>query len=366
MKKKVYILLLLLSFVVNFYFYKGIIFLVPILLMNFNNVLKESLFDLSLIFFYFFLSFLGLFLNSDFNTYFIFVFTPIIFFLASKSISNFIIEEKTFFILSLFIILSVFVLSNFLLNRDGLLSFSIEDNLYYSSRVENYQNEIVSSGKKMNTTLIAPWLSICFSICLVLFKSISRWFFIFATLFLFLIFLSLTRSQIFISFFILFVFLIKERLLNFRILLFSLLFFLIIFFNFETYEYYSVIQNRFQDDIGRWDIWELGFDNFNFFIGKGHTFFYDKYGFSTHNDIIGQLVSIGIFASIFFYLFLYLSFTKLIVSKYFKEKNSLFILFFLIFIVYFFTGLVEQINYSNIQMVNLLFICCGVLSNIKK
>ncbi len=94
--------------------------------------------------------------------------------------------------------------------------------------------------------------------------------------------------------------------------------------------------------------------------GYGHDFVHSHIGYSTHNEYLGQAVSVGLLAAFLYYAFILISALKRYTV--FKKSSNVAIwneIALYLLIVYFINGLTEQISAGNRVWVALLFMAIG-------
>lgn len=226
-----------------------------------------------------------------------------------------------------------------------------------------------------NTTMSVYFLTIC-AICLILYNQKGYRFFIYTFMVVsFLIFLLNTRSAyiaLTLIVFIQFIYVQKSTSRKtFNILATLIFLFVFIFLFVQMYQDYFVGQLGRLTEEGlerslerRYQLyWIVAWDMFqrNIF-GHGHRLFFEMNEGSVHNDYLGQLVSVGVFASFFYFLFLVVTLInsfRLMRVDHEKIQFASSLVFYSI-VTYLILSLTEQIVFSAKEWIYLKYLFIGI------
>lgn len=315
--------------------------------------------------------------DSITNDYFLIVIMP---FLAYSLTSSIFIDTNNNRI-KLYFCFFLFIYSVLLIFRDtaGNFTISLSENIFASQRMiddTNFSNDEKRFFK--NATNISPWLLTFFIFSLCLYEIKKRFIYLIPIILsVFFIIISNTRSAIFIVLLILTIdrFFIgnTKKLRNFLIfiLLINVFILLIPFFiesnligEFQMDRFNELFDDKSSFGIGQREFFwaftinEIGKD----FIGYGHSYIYSKIGYTAHNDYLGQIVSVGIISSIFYFIFIIKQFLKNMSKirdftnkEEFWNKVSLYMS-----LSYLIISFTEQVSYANKLWITLLFLILGI------
>src|SRR5690606_22357318 len=98
------------------------------------------------------------------------------------------------------------------------------------------------------------------------------------------------------------------------------------------------------------------------FFGYGHNYIYEKIGYTTHNDYLGQVVSVGLFPAILFFMFIirYLLKNMKTMNSGYRENIYWNKVSFYMILTYLIISFTEQVSYANKMWITLLFFIIGI------
>jgi hypothetical protein len=282
----------------------------------------------------------------------------------------------------LLLIVFVYSILSFFREADGSFSLSLTNNIYLNQRTveDNQLTEDIRFFR--NATLMSLWLvtTFVFSLCLYN-NNKNRIYFIIMVVMAMLIFLSNTRSAIGATIVIIVInhFYVKRYgfngIVKLSIVIIPLLFLTINYlgsnFTFQQERLMEIFVDSESRGLGYRSTvyWSLALFLFiQNFWGYGHLYVIENYGFSTHNEILGQLVAVGLFPTILLFVFifyhLYLNYKKSInnnINNTIWSELSLYLI-----IAYFIVGITEHISLGNYYWVAIMFYVIGCSKTIHK
>ena len=315
--------------------------------------------------------------NSNANDYFLIVIMPFLAYSLTSSISIDLNNNR----IKLYFCFFLFIYSALLIFRDsaGNFTISLSENIFAGQRMiddTNFTNEEKRFFK--NATNISPWLLTFFIFSLCFYEIKKRFIYLIPVILsIFFIFLSNTRSAIFIVLLILVIdrffigkttklrnFLILILLINVFILLIPFFIELNLIGGFQMDRFYELFDDKSSFGLGQREFfWAFTVNEISKdFIGYGHSYIYSKIGYTAHNDYLGQIVSVGIISSILYFIFIIKQFLKNMSrtngftnKQVFWNKVS-----FYMSLTYLIISFTEQVSYANKLWITLLFMILGI------
>jgi O-antigen ligase len=284
-------------------------------------------------------------------------------------------NDRIIFVLLCLLLIAIF----FFVFRDLQNNFTFQISklriLHRGIVVTNDSNVIDSFFLQNNTTMSVYFLMLC-AVCMILYYQRNNYVYMFIFIVIsFFIFVLNTRSAYLALFLITVIhfFVVKNSFTAKTVssLIAFLMLAIIIYLFIESYSQYFARQLIRLTDTGfersletRYELywlvaWEMFHENI---FGYGHRLFFEKYGGSIHNDYLGQLVSVGFFASILYYSFLI--YTLILSFQLMKKEDekihvSSGIIFYSI-IIYFVVSLTEQLTFSANEWIYLKYLLVGI------
>ncbi len=300
---------------------------------------------------------------SDYVTIVIF---PIAMLFAASSITTSSLTIVKFLLGIVFI----FSILSFFRDVNGNFTFSLSQNIYMHQRQTDKDLFIEPSLFFRNATLVSIWLVTSFIISSSLYNYTKNKFYLLILLISFaMVFLSNTRTALGICIIIQIINLILNKQKTLLLLLcisVPVLFLLVLslgsFYQLQVDRFYQLFDSSSSYGLGdRTDFWNYTIDLIERNIwGYGHLYVIKRLGFSTHNEYLGQAVSVGLLAAGVYFIFIFVSFFKRYVSlKRYGNASIWNEITFYLLIVYLVNGLTEQISTGNRYWMALLFMCLG-------
>jgi hypothetical protein len=318
--------------------------------------------------------------NSIFDRTIIFyAILPLTFYILGRKYS--VMQNKLNLIIFLLSIFTIFSISRFFINIDGSFSFSLASNFYFMTRTGIVQSRLVDDIINVNHIHLSLWVTSSMVMTLSLFILSQKKIYILLLVFLYLIIIVLgSRTSFFsitlIIFLNLYIFYGSKKPARFFALL--VLLFAVLYFMASNIHYFQVVFNRFQQlsfEAGsaqayglnvRYEThWILAYNTFIENIwGRGYLYFIQlHHGRSTHNEYLGQLISVGLFPTILYYLFMAIRLRDLFVLFLRRSLNIEELVALNLILLYLINGITEQIYVGNTLWISYFFFVLGILTN---
>ena len=319
-----------------------------------------------------------LYSGEGYKYYFIYVLSPIFYYYSTKIFHN---NDEIWKVIKLFFAVFVFyAFQLFFRDVNGQLSFDFSQNVYYLTRnYVVYRSEIDDSI--MNATNLSLLL---LTIPLILITAREKLnirpiisIVIIGTS-IFTLFVVSSRMAI-IALFVVVVnhYVLRKGVKKSRNIVLGTVFLFILFLVLINFEYTRTAINRFQElsfRAGRNEMYGLSGRQYywaiavielsNNWLGYSHLYFLHKYEMSTHNEILGQLLAIGIFGTLAYYVIVFTMWLRIRRMPYHDDHFGILrSLGINLTIAYLIVGLTENITIANTFWLFFLFFVYGICNN---
>ena len=307
-------------------------------------------------------------LNNQLPNYFEIVVSPVVFYVTASAM-------KTDGVKALKMLLPFLLLYSalvFFRDVSGNFSLSITDNVFMHQRLADTPEATDPGASKFfkNATLVAIWPLTAFVVSMCLYNSSKKWLYL-AVMFgsFIMIFLTNTRTALGVAIIVMSINLVLNKqwvILRLMLLAIPILIVVVLslgnLYQSQIERFNNLTEGNSSYGLGnRTTYWHYTLNLIDKSIwGYGHDYVHSHIGFSTHNDYLGQAVSVGLLAAVCYYAFILFSLYKRY-SYLKKYKNGPIwneIAFYLL-IVYLISALTEQISLGNRAWIALLFIALG-------
>jgi hypothetical protein len=338
-------------------------------LIIYNNKVNFNSEDVLISFYFLLASLLYLYLDINIKDYLSIIFFPVAIYFTVKSIK----AESTNVVILLLISVFIYSILMFFRDADGNLNFSLSQNVYMSEREIDETADTAGRFFK-NATLVSIWLVTAFVISLSLYNYTKKRIFLPCMLAAFiLVFLSNTRTALGCVIVIIFLnsIIYKQRkILRFMIIAVPIAYILTLYvgnlYQFQIDRFKQLFDKTSSYGLGgREQFWKYSLNLIDQNIwGYGHSYVEDHLGVSTHNEYLGQFVSLGVIVAMIYYIFIfsriYTIYGKI---KRFNQSNIWNELSFYLMVVYLINGFTEQISLGNRFWIALMLMAIGWSKN---